>query len=227
MLASILDVFFPKTCFSCLAVLDDFEVDICVSCRHDLPVTNFHDQHENEVFNLLKGRLDIENATTLFYFYKKGIVQHLMHQLKYKGRENIGIFAGKWLGAELADSELYKTIDVVIPVPLHKKRFQERGYNQVAKFSKEIALSLKANYVDDVLLKKTKTNTQVFKDKFKRWKDIQDTFHLSDHTAYLQGKHILLTDDIITTGATIETCGHLLLNIKDVKLSVATMAIAG
>lgn len=225
MLASIVDVFFPKICFSCEKVLEDFETDVCIACRHDLPVTNFHHHHNNDVFKLLQGRLNIEQATALFHFYKKGIVQNMMHNLKYRGIEKISFFAGQWLGAELAEIESYKAIDVVIPVPLHRKRLQKRGYNQVAKFSKEIAKSLKAEYIDDALLKKSKTKTQVFKDSFKRWKDIQGTFHLAENVKSLEGKHILLTDDIITTGATVETCGDLLLQIKGVKLSIATMAI--
>ena len=225
MLASIIDVFFPKRCFCCEAQLEDFEFDVCVTCRHDLPVTNFHELQNNEVFKLLYGRIKIEQATALFYFYKKGIVQHMLHNLKYKGNENIGVFTGKWLGSELSQIESYKNIDIVIPVPIHKKRLKERGYNQVAKFSKEISKSLNANYIDDILLKKSKTKTQVFKDRFKRWKDIQGTFHLSGNAKKIEGKHILLTDDVITTGATIETCTSLLLQIKNVKISVAFMAI--
>lgn len=226
MWSSIIDLFFPKLCFCCKKTLDDFEEGICLNCRYDLPVTEFHHFKKNEVEQLLYGRLNIERATSLLYFYKKGIVQNLMHNLKYRGVENISTLLGKWMGEELSNLEDFKDIDLVVPVPLHKKRLQKRGYNQVEKFSKEIAFALNAKYRDDVLFKKSGTSTQVFKDSLKRWTDIQGSFQLNKNIKGLEGKHILLTDDIITTGSTIETCGTLLLQIKNVKLSVATMALS-
>lgn len=224
MLSHVLDLFFPKVCEACSNLLNDGECIVCTSCRHELPVTNFHMNHTDTVKKILYGRVRLEHATALLHFSKKGLVQQLMHRLKYKGHEHIGLFFGDWLGFELAQTETFKTVDVVIPVPLHKKRFRERGYNQVTKFGKAIAKALNADFVDDVLLKSKITKTQVFKNRLKRISSSESSFILSDFEL-LTGKHILLVDDIITTGATIEDCASTLIQIPNVKLSLASMAI--
>jgi ComF family protein len=158
------------------------------------------------------------------HFSKKGIVQQLLHNLKYRGHEKIGSFLGKWLGSELSTVDAYTVIDVIIPVPLYKTKLRKRGYNQVAKFGKEIAKALNADYNDTVLVKKKSTKTQVFKGRLTRWND-EELFSITENKS-LEGKHILLVDDIITTGATVEACASVLLKIDNIKLSLATMAIA-
>ena len=225
MIKNLLNLFFPKVCFGCSQLLSDNEDYLCTQCRHDLPVTNFHFNHDKSVEKIFYGRVKLEQATALLHFEKKSIVQHLLHNLKYKGHENIGLFLGKWLGHELASVEAYKIIDVVIPVPLHKKKLRQRGYNQVAKFGAEIANALNAKYIDNVLVKTTNTKTQVFKKRIARWNSNNEIFTIQNHEL-IDGKHILLVDDIITTGATIESCVNMLNKAKNVKISVASMAIA-
>lgn len=220
-----LNLFFPKVCEACHNHLNDNELVLCTFCRHQLPITNYHFENSDRVEKILYGRVELENATALLHFSKKGIVQQLLHNLKYRGHENIGEFFGKWLGAELSTLEEYKSIDVVIPVPLYKTKLRKRGYNQVAKFGKEIAKSINATYNDSVLIKIKSTKTQVFKERIKRWGDRKNIFAISDIES-LEGKHILLVDDIITTGATIENCATVLAPIKGLKISLATMAIA-
>jgi len=174
--------------------------------------------------NVFYGRVKLEQATALLHFSKKGIVQQLMHNLKYRGYEDIGLFLGTWLGAELKDIEAFKSIDVVIPVPLHRSKLRKRGYNQVTKFGQEIAKALNVEYNTEVLQKTLATKTQVFKDRILRTSGNAATFSITENQS-LKGKHILLVDDIVTTGATIESCANALLKIEGIKISLAAMAI--
>jgi ComF family protein len=212
-------------CFGCNDLLSDHEAFLCTKCRHDLPVTNYHLNHDKSVEKIFYGRVKLEQATSLLHFEKKSKVQHLLHQLKYKGYEDISLFLGQWLGHELALVDHYQSVDVVIPVPLHKKKLRQRGYNQVAKFGIEIAHALNAKYIDNVLIKTTNTKTQVFKKRISRWTSDNEIFTIQNHKL-IDGKHVLLVDDIITTGATIEACVNVLNKAQNVKISVASMAIA-
>lgn len=217
-------MFFPRVCLGCSAYLGDNETYICTSCRHQLPLTNFHLDGNETLKNVFYGRVNLEQATALLHFSKKGIVQQLMHNLKYRGQQKVGVFLGKWLGEELKTIKSYQDIDVVIPVPLHKSKLRHRGYNQVAKFGKEIANALEIEFNTKVLQKTKTTKTQVFKNRFLRTSSSSATFSISEKQT-LKGKHILLVDDIVTTGATIESCANALLQIEGIKISVATMAI--
>ena len=196
-----------------------------MDCRHDLPITNFHFDNNDSVAKVLYGRAKIENGTALFRFEKKGNVQRLIHNLKYKDHEHIGFVLGNWLGGELKTLESYKNIDVVIPVPLHKNKLRKRGYNQVALFGQQVAKALNADYLDDVLVKVTNTKSQVNKKRLARWTNSNELFTLKNMET-IDNKHILIVDDIITTGATLEACISVLNQAKNLKISIATMAIA-
>lgn len=225
MLKSIANLFFPKVCYACLNYLNDNENTICTNCRHDLPVTNFHFGDNNAVDKALYGRAKIENGTALLRFEKQGLVQQLIHGLKYKGYENIGFVLGNWLGAELKETNDYNAIDIVIPVPLHKKKLKSRGYNQVEKFGQQIAKALNADYIDDVLVKVTNNKSQSTKGRLARWNNNEELFTIQNKTK-IENKHILIVDDIITTGATLEACISVLNQANNIKISIATMAIA-
>lgn len=136
MLNHLLNLFFPKACAGCHAILLSDELVICTQCRHEIPLTNHHKIEENEIFQKFYGRIPLEFGAALFYFHKKGIVQEMMHQLKYKGHEEIGAMVGNWYASELKELQPMQNIDYIIPVPLHKRRFRERGYNQVTTFGK-------------------------------------------------------------------------------------------
>lgn len=222
---NLLNLFFPKVCLACDNHLETNELFICVLCRYELPLTNFGSTIDNDVTKRLYGRVQLEHAWTLLWFSKKGLVQHLIHNLKYKGHEEVGEFLGQWLGEELIKHDGFRMIDVVIPVPLHSKRMRQRGFNQVHKFGKELADALKCDFNTKVLQKNRATKTQVFKDRLRRLMTDDSVFLVADFEV-LKGKHILLVDDIITTGATIETCAKALSKIEGVRISVATMAIA-
>jgi len=224
MLTAVVNLFFPKVCYTCDNELLDFENYVCTKCRHDLPITNFHFDNNNAVKKVLYGRVKVENATSLLRFENKGIVQQLIHNLKYRGFEDIGVFLGEWLGNELRTIEKYKDIDIVIPVPLHKNKLKKRGYNQVDKFAQEIAKALAVLHNNKVLIKVTSTTSQVNKKRFARWQITNELFAI-EHPDQIENKHILLVDDIITTGATLEACINVLNTAKNVKISIATMAI--
>ncbi|WOD44833.1 ComF family protein [Hwangdonia lutea] len=225
MIESVINLFFPKVCYACLNLLDDNADTICIDCRHDLPVTNFHFDDNDAVKKVLYGRAKVENGTALFRFEKKGLVQQLIHGLKYRGYDNIGYFLGNWLGGELKTVAQYNAIDLVIPVPLHKNKLKKRGFNQVAKFGQQIAKALNTDYRDDVLVKITNTKSQTTKGRISRWMNTDELFALKNMAA-IDNKHILLVDDIITTGATMEACILVLKQVETVKISIATMAIA-
>lgn len=223
MLKQLLNLFFPKVCVGCKNILVEQEKHVCISCLHDLPITNFHNNDSKVISNVFYGTVVLEHATALFYYPKKGVVRQLIHHLKYKKQQGISAYLGKWLGLELKESGFYDEIDIVIPVPLHKKRMKERGYNQVEGFGKELAQNLDAIYSDTTLLRHKNSSTQTVKDRLTRWKNVQTTFQVSDFQT-LKGKHILLVDDVITTGATIKSCVKELQKIENVKLSLAVMA---
>ncbi len=224
MLKAIVNLLFPEVCCACNNLLSDGVKTICVDCRHDLPITNFHFNGNSSIEKVLYGRSEIENGTALFRFEKKSNVQRLIHNLKYKGQEHIGFVLGNWLGSELKILESYNKIDIVIPVPLHKNKLKTRGYNQITCFGEQIAKALNARYVDNVLLKVTSTKSQAHKKRLARWNN-QTAFTL-ENKSIIENKHILIVDDIITTGATLEACITVLNQAKNIKTSIATIAIA-
>jgi ComF family protein len=219
-----LNLFFPKLCRGCDNELLANEVEICTFCRHQLPLASFHQNGSDELKKIFYGRVPVENATTLLYFQKNGLTQKFVHALKYKGEVNIGNEFGKWLGNELKLIDSYKMIDAVVPVPLHKKKLRQRGYNQVEGFGKEIAEALEVAYINDVLVKITPTKSQVFKERIARIFSQQEVFTTQNEDK-IKNKHLLVVDDIITSGATLESCAIKLLQTEGVKLSFAAIAL--
>lgn len=219
-----LNLLFPRVCAGCSELLLQNEKVLCSDCRHKIPLASFHKTGDEQMMKMFYGRFLVVNATALIQFQKKGISQEILHNLKYRGQKEISNFFGKWLGSELAEIPSYKEIEMVIPVPLHKQKLKKRGYNQVEGFGVELAKSLKVPYRDDILLKVSKSGSQVFKSRILRF-EVEEIFTLQ-HTDELNQKHILLVDDIITTGATLEKCALQLLKAEGVQLSIATIAIA-
>ncbi len=223
MIQDLINLFYPNICHICDTELYKNQNIICTNCVNELPITNFHLDNENSVKKVFYGRVPIENATSLLIFKKKGSVQKLVHSLKYRGHKEIGVYLGKWLGAELASTASYSNIDMVIPVPLHKKKLRARGFNQVEEFGKHIAAALNIPYVDNVLLKRSFSTTQTLKTRLARWGNIEESFILVN-SEKIKNKHILLVDDLITTGATLEACSDVILQAENTKISIATMA---
>ncbi|WP_423820076.1 phosphoribosyltransferase family protein [Salinimicrobium sp. TIG7-5_MAKvit] len=219
-----LNLLYPKLCYGCESGLRANEYILCTSCLHGLPVTNHHLEKDNVVEKIFYGRIPVENATSLLLFEKKGVVQKLIHNLKYRGHEEIGPYLGTWLGNELKELPQWQETTMVIPVPLHRKKLKIRGFNQVEGFGREIARSLEIPYRDDLLLKITSTETQTIKKRIARWGTIEETLVVQNPSS-LQNAHVLLVDDLVTTGATLEACAHKLLQVPNVKISIATMAV--
>ena len=225
MIQHLINLFFPKSCAGCHSFLLSDEKVICTRCRHEIPLTNHHKIEDNEIFQKFYGRIPLEYGSALFYFHKKGIVQEMIHKLKYKGQEEIGETIGNWYGEELQHLEQIKDIDYIIPVPLHKKRLRERGYNQVEGFGKALSSNLAIPYDDQLLFRKLYTKTQTKKDLLGRADVIATVFDVSFSDNH-HGKHFLLIDDVITTGSTLESCSRALLKIPNVKISIVCMAMS-
>ncbi|MFO7674137.1 MAG: ComF family protein [Lutibacter sp.] len=222
-LKDIFAIFFPETCLCCSEYLATNESIICLTCRHDLPLTNFSFEENNLIEKSFYGRIPLESATSLFYFFKKGSVQRLIHELKYKKQQQVGTFIGDWLGEQIYESQRFKTVDCIIPVPLHPKKLKKRGYNQVTTFGESLANKLEIPYYSTILSRVSSTKTQTKKLRLERWKNVQELFHVQNKSA-LENKHILLIDDVITTGATLEACYDALSQTKNLKISIACMA---
>lgn len=224
-LADFLSLFFPQLCPACGAALVANEKIICTDCLYNLPLTNFHLQPDNIVAQQFWGKINLEAAYALYYFTKGGKVQNLMHHFKYKGMQQIGNLLGNIAGAQLVKNEKFASVNYIIPVPLHKSRLKERGYNQSACFANGLAEKLNAAVEENNLLRTKATETQTHRSRFARFENMQDVFVIADEDK-LKNKHILLVDDIVTTGSTLEACAIPLLKIPGLKLSIATIAYA-
>nr|WP_315231184.1 ComF family protein [uncultured Flavobacterium sp.] len=225
MFESIINLFFPKVCSGCSSFLLSNENVICTVCRHEIPLTNHHLNPENDAFKKFYGRIPVVHTSALFYFHKKGIVQELIHNLKYKGHEEIGAILGKWYAEDLKTIELLQSVDEIIPVPLHRRKLKERGYNQVTAFGKALSSGLNIDYNDSLLIRNVYSKTQSKKNLLGRTEGIESTFDVS-FTEKDHNKHFLLIDDVITTGSTLEACSRALLKIPGSKISIVCMAMA-
>jgi ComF family protein len=225
MFNSLINLFFPKVCAGCKSFIGVNEYVVCTVCRHELPLTNHHLNPENEAFKKFYGRIPVEYVSTFLYFHKKGMVQEMIHNLKYKGHEEIGTLLGEWYAHDLKSIDLVKTVDAIIPVPLHKKRLKERGYNQVTNFGLALSDSFEIPLNDTILKRKVYSKTQSKKNLLGRMDSIQTAFDV-EYKEEDKGKHYLLVDDVLTTGATLEACSKALLTIPGAKISIVCMAMA-
>lgn len=225
MFKSLVNLFFPPVCAGCHSFLLWNENEICTLCRHNIPLTNHHLNPENEAFKKFYGRIPVEYASALLYFHKRGIVQELIHNLKYKGQEEIGAVLGAWYAEDLKNSEIIKLIDEIIPVPLHKRKLRERGYNQVTNFGLSLSKNLNISYNPNLLVRNIYSKTQSKKNLLNRSDGIETIFDVA-FTEKDHDKHFLLIDDVITTGSTLEACSHALLKIPGAKISIVCMAMA-
>jgi ComF family protein len=225
MINSLFNLFFPQACLGCSQFLSENETIICTDCRHEIPLTNQHLSIENEAMSKFYGRLPLEHISALMYFHKKGIVQQLIHNLKYYGHQEVGTLIGNWYATDLKSCENLKSIDAIIPIPLHRKRLHKRGYNQVTTFGKALSNHLNCPFDESILRRIQHSKTQTFKNLLSRTEFKSHTFQ-ADFTTEHHNKHYLLIDDVITTGATLEAAGTVLLEIPNVKISIVCMAMS-
>lgn len=216
---------YPNTCFCCGNTLLNQEKVICLNCLVGMPRTHYHLINGNPVEQLFWGRVNIEKATAWFLFQKGSPYQNLLHQLKYKGQRQIGIELGKNFGADLLQVNYFAGVDVVIPVPLHPRKERKRGYNQSLAIAEGLASIIDKPINTGILYRKSYSETQTRKGRFERWQNVTEIFDIRDSHTF-EGKHVLLVDDVITTGSTIEACANKILKCIDAKVSVAALAWA-
>ncbi len=220
-----LSLLYPEVCAACGALLQHDEKVVCLSCQYLAPKTGYENVGDNPVARIFWGRVHLHAASATFFFAKKGRIQHLIHELKYKGNQEAGFFLGEEMGKALHQSAFFSDIDVLIPVPLHPKKVKVRGYNQSEIIAKGMMRHLPASLSTHHLVRAVATETQTKKSREARWKNVKDIF-VVNRAEELAGKHLLLIDDVITTGSTIEACAQKLLEIPGVKVSVAAAACA-
>lgn len=223
MLEALTNLFFPKACVGCDAFLINNEIIICAKCRHEIPLTTHHLNPENETTKKFSGKMPLEYGASFMYFHKRGIVQEIIHGLKYHGHQEIGTLIGDWYTDDLKSNEILKTVNEIIPVPLHPQKLKERGFNQVTTFGKSISKNLEIPYNETLLYRNLYSKTQTFKNLTGR-SEITKTLFDVTFTEKDHNKHFLLVDDVLTSGATLEACGKAILKIPGAKLSVVTMA---
>ncbi|MDX8338109.1 phosphoribosyltransferase family protein [Draconibacterium sp. IB214405] len=224
-ISDVLGLFFPELCVTCGRRLVSQETFLCFDCWEDLPVTNFHLKTDNKVAQLFWGRVDI-SAATAFFSYKKGSrYQQLIHFVKYKGLKELGYETGKKFGFQLLESPDFAAVDVIIPVPLHSRKAKKRGYNQSEWIARGVAEVLEKPVDTKTLHRKVFTLTQTKRNRYERWQNVETVFGLSDPKG-IENKHVLLVDDVVTTGATLEACAIHLLKVPGTKVSIATLAFA-
>jgi len=221
---ALINLIYPKACVGCgLSLLHD-EGFLCVQCEIDLPLNPFIHQHENEIKTVFDGRLPLVAANTFLSFSKNGITQHLMHALKYQDRQDVGEFLGTRFATELT-TFFTPPIDIIIPVPLHPDKEKLRGYNQCSSIAKGMAAVLGCAVREDVIVRNTSNTSQTKLNRAKRWDNVKGIFALTNADS-ITNKHVLLIDDTLTTGATLESCGSEIIKAPDVLLSIATLAYA-
>lgn len=220
-----INLLYPRVCAACGNSLFKHEEVICTFCLYHLPKTNYHLMDESPLDKVFWGRAQLAHTAALYNFQKKSKVQHLIHQLKYKDRKDIGIYLGKILGSDLAKTASFADVTKVIPVPLHPAKQRKRGYNQSEQFAIGLGKAMNIEMDATSFIRSVDTETQTRKSRFARWENVKEIFKVTQ-SGELANRHILLVDDVITTGATLESAAHILLGIEGVKLSVACIGFA-
>ncbi len=221
----LLELIYPSLCIACGERLVSQEKFVCMKCWLDLPVTNFHLDPDNNVARLFWGRVKIEQATAFFYYRKGSRYQQLIHFIKYRGLKELGYEAGIRLGDLLSTAVRFNSSELIVPVPLHPKKEKNRGFNQSEWIARGIAVSFNHPVVSDNLYRQVYNPTQTRKDRYGRWQNVEGIFMVRDPGRF-EGRHILLVDDVITTGSTLEACASAILKIPGTSVSIATLAVA-
>lgn len=221
----LLDLFFPLCCAGCEEPLVAGEQLLCTTCWYHLPETNFHKDLANEAWRLMGGQIPIDTVACYLFFEEKSLVERIIHHFKYLGMPELGQVLGARYGRLLkASNHPVTAADVLIPIPMQRKKFRKRGYNQSAQFALGLAKQLRLGIQDDALLKIGDANTQVGKGRLDRFENLTGKVLPAARTAPLNGKHVVLVDDVLTTGATIVSAAEALLSLGVEKISVITLA---
>lgn len=222
---SLLHFLFPHVCETCGTDVLEPDHHLCLRCLASLPKTEFHFYPNNPVEKIFWGRLPVASATAQYYFSKGSMMQHLMHQLKYRGNKELGIYLGRLMGYALASANRFRYVDALVPLPLFPAKERVRGYNQAAVLCEGIASVLQKPVLTNAVIRTTPTESQTKKNRVDRWQNMEGRFELQNPAA-VEHKHVLLVDDVVTTGATLEACGAILLEGSRVQLSLATLCFS-
>ncbi len=225
MLKDLYQTVFPRVCYGCTTDLAKTENWLCSYCRNNLPLTHFHRYEQNPITQLFTGRIPLVHAASFCYFVKESAVQHLLHALKYGNATKLGTSIGEWYGTSLRNDHAFENIDLIIPIPLHLSKLQQRGYNQSALFAHGLSNTFERPVDLQSVIRNTATSTQTKKNRMERWENVADVFSITAADA-LKDKHVLLVDDVITTGATLEACANKILQVAGTSISIATIAFA-
>lgn len=224
-LSEFVELFYPRTCITCGESLIKGEEQICLKCLLNIPRTNFHLQPENILEKRCWGRFRFNRMSSFFKFEKGSDYQHLLHELKYHDNPQIGQLMGKQAGYDLLESEDYRSSDLIVPVPLHPRKYLKRGYNQSEEIAKGIAKSMSISLDTTHLSRKSENQTQTKKGVYERFTNTLGIFQMNNPEDW-EHKTILLIDDVITTGSTIEACIKTMENIEGLKINIFTLAMA-
>jgi len=221
---SFIQILFPHVCCGCGSDILGRETVLCMRCMEDFPETGFELHGDNPVEKKFWGRIKLEHATAQYYFTRESLMQRLMHQFKYKGNRDLGFQLGELMGASIKKSARFN-VDALIPLPLFRLKEKKRGYNQATILCEGMAESLHVPVLNDVVIRSQHTDTQTKKGRIERWQNMESKFLLLKPES-VSNKNLLLVDDVITTGATLEACAAELLKAENVKLSIAALCYA-
>jgi ComF family protein len=218
-------LFYPQICRGCGVELHSVKETLCIVCSGNLPYTHFAGVKDNPIEKTFWGRIEIEAAMGLLYFTPGSITQRLMHQLKYKGCQQLGVYLGQLIGYELMSSSRFNSIDAILPLPLFAAKEKIRGYNQATVIAEGISNITKIPVFTDWIARTQFTETQTKKTREERWQNVEGLFKVIKPEA-LKNKSVLLVDDVLTTGATLEACSIAIKNIPETTVFIATLAYA-
>lgn len=222
---SFLSLLFPRCCVVCGKVLVEGEKYLCMHCNLDMPRTHYDTRPGNPSEQMFWGKVPVERAASYFFYNKSGNFRFILHQLKYRGRKELGEAMGRMMAGELLGSGFFKTVDCIIPVPLHKKKQQLRGYNQSEWIARGVAAVTGIPVMASAVVRKKHTETQTRKTRSERWENVTGIFVLLQPGLFVR-KHILIIDDVLTTGATTVTCASVFNGVEGIRISVLTLAVA-
>ncbi|MBP5547713.1 MAG: ComF family protein [Bacteroidales bacterium] len=225
-LRDFIELFFPRVCCICGNPLVGTEKQICTHCLLNLPESLSAKGDSNIVEKRLMGRIPIVASTALLVFSENSMAQKILHQIKYYGNTELAVSMGRQLGMRLAESDRFDSVDIIVPVPLHRKKLRKRGYNQSFLICQGIAQTFPRPINRDNLIRTKHTETQTRKNREERIENMHNVFHLLDESVF-ENKHVLLVDDVITTGSTTEACWNAMKETKGIKISVISLAITG
>lgn len=224
-LNNLISIFYPRICIGCGDLLQENEEHLCLTCILHLPETNYHLNEDNPLEQIFRGRTNVEKTYAFLQYRKGNHVQNILHQLKYKGNKEIGAYLGEMYGKKLAASGVLADADYILPIPLHPKKQRARGYNQSEWIAMGLSRGLGIPYSTNYLVRSTYTETQTKKSRFNRWQNVKDVFAVANPEE-LTGKHVIVCDDVLTTGATTEAAIQKLKAVDGIRVSVVTLATA-